>query len=120
MSVSSIIASNQKIFDSLLPNPYPYPAQPPSLAQVLTVGDDAGNGNIENLDLLQTTNVVQQDTLGQQFLVIGGTIATPGVGGDLRIQGATTKGSLLVGNGTSSVEIPVGANGLILKAKFLM
>ena len=116
MSVSSIIASNQKIFDSLLPNPYPYPAQPPSLAQVLTVGDDAGNGNIENLDLLQTTNVVQQDTLGQQFLVIGGTIATPGVGGDLRIQGATTKGSLLVGNGTSSVEIPVGVNGLVLKA----
>jgi len=116
MSVNSIIASNNKIYNDLLPNPYPYPAQPPSLAQVLTAGDDAGNGNIENLDILQTTNVVQQDTLGQQYLVIGGTITTPGVGGDLRIQGATTQGSLLVGNGTSTDTLPVGANGLVLKA----
>ena len=117
MASSGIISStNGKIFDELLPNPYPYPAQPPSLAQVLTAGDDAGNGNIENLDILQTTNVVQQDTSGQQFLVIGGTITTPGSGGDLRIQGATLKGSILAGNGTSTVGLPVGANGLVLKA----
>ncbi len=117
MSGSQIISRNNgKIFDELLPNPYPFPAQPPSLAQVLTAGDDAGNGNIENLAILQTTNVVQRDTLGQQFLVIGGTITTPGVGGDLRIQGATAKGSILAGNGTSTVGLPVGANGLVLKA----
>jgi hypothetical protein len=118
MSSSGILSPypNPKIFDELLPNPYPYPAQPPSLAQVLTAGDDAGNGNIENLDILQTTNVVQQDTLGQQFLIIGGTILTPGSGGDLRIQGATDKGSILVGNGTSTTGFPVGANGLVLKA----
>jgi hypothetical protein len=118
MSSSGILSPypNPKIFDELVPNPYPYPAQPPSLAQVLTAGDDAGNGNIENLDILQTTNVVQQDTSGQQFLIIGGTILTPGSGGDLRIQGATLKGSILAGDGTSTVGLPVGANGLVLKA----
>jgi hypothetical protein len=119
MSGSQIISRNNgKIFDELLPNPYPFPAQPPSLAQVLTAGDDAGNGNIENLLILQTTNVVQRDAPNPPFLVIGGTIATPGVGGDLRIQGATTKGSLLVGNGTSTAEFAVPAppppNGSVL------
>jgi hypothetical protein len=118
MSTSGIIAQNGKIFDNLLPNPYPYPAFPSPLGAVLIAGDDAGNGNIENLAILQTTNVVQQDTPGQQFLVIGGTITTPGVGGDLRIQGATTKGSLLVGDGTSTAEFAVPAppppNGSVL------
>jgi hypothetical protein len=115
MSTSGIIAQNGKIFDNLLPNPYPYPAQANSLAQVLIAGDDAGNGNIENLLQLQTTNVVQQDQIGGH-LTIGGTPSNPGSGGDLRIQGATLKGSILAGNGTSTVGLPVGANGLVLKA----
>lgn len=116
MSSSGIISNNNgKIFNDLLPNPYPYPAVPPSLAQVLIAGDDAGNGNIENLLQIQTTNVVQQAQIGGH-LTIGGTPLNPGSGGDLRIQGATTIGSLLVGNGTSTLELPVGANGLVLKA----
>ena len=119
MSSSGIISSNnQKIFDNLLPNPYPYPAQPSGLAAVLAVnpnGDDAGNQNISNLLQLETTNVVQQDQIGGH-LTIGGTPSNPGSGGDLRIQGATLKGSILAGDGTSTVGLPVGANGLVLKA----
>jgi hypothetical protein len=119
MSASGIISqSNGKIFDILLPNPYPYPAQPPTLAQVLATnpnGDDAGNQNIANLLQLETTNVVQQDQIGGH-LTIGGTPSNPGSGGDLRIQGATLKGSILAGDGTSTVGLPVGANGLVLKA----
>jgi len=115
MSSSGILSPfpNPKIFDELLPNPYPYPAQPPSLAQVLVAGDDAGNGNIENLLQLQATNIVQQAQIGGH-LTIGGTPSNPGSGGDLRIQGATDKGNILAGNGTSTVGLPVGANGLVL------
>ena len=116
MSSSGIISSgNGKIFDNLLPNPYPYPAQPSPLASVLIAGDDAGNGNIENLLQIQTTNVVQQEQIGGH-LTIGGTPSNPGSGGDLRIQGATDKGSILAGNGTSTIGLPVGANDLFLKA----
>jgi len=115
MSTSGIIASNGKIYDNLLPNPYPYPAQAPPLAQVLIAGDDAGNGNIENLLQLQATNVVQQAQIGGH-LTIGGTPSAPGSGGDLRIQGATAKGSLLAGNATSTVEVPLGTNGYVLTA----
>ena len=49
MSVSGIIGSNEKIYNELLPNPYPYPAQANTLAQVLLASDDAGNQDIENL-----------------------------------------------------------------------
>ena len=105
-----------KIYDTYLPNPYPYPAQPSGLAAVLAVnpnGDDAGNQNISNLLQLETTNVVQQDQIGGH-LTIGGTPSNPGSGGDLRIQGATLKGSILAGDGTSTVGIPVGVDGLVL------
>lgn len=102
-----------KIYDTYLPNPYPYPAFPSTLAQTLFAGDDAGNQNIENLLQIQTTNVVQQAQIGGH-LTIGGTPSNPGSGGDLRIQGATLKGSILAGDGTSTVGIPVGVNGLVL------
>ncbi len=115
MSTSGIIAQNGKIFDNLLPNPYPYPAFPSPLAAVLAVDNNAGNQNIENLFQLETSNVVQQDQIGGH-LTIGGTPSNPGSGGDLRIQGATLKGSILAGDGTSTIGLPVGANDLFLKA----
>ena len=115
MSTSGIIAQNGKIFDNLLPNPYPYPAQANGLDQVLLANPDAGNQNIENLLQIETTNVVQQDQIGGH-LTIGGTPSNPGSGGDLRIQGATLKGSILAGDGTSTVGLPVGANTYVLSA----
>ena len=104
MSTSGIIAQNGKIFDNLLPNPYPYPAQANDLAQVLLAGNDAGNQNIENILQIETTNVVQQDQIGGH-LTIGGTPSNPGSGGTLRIQGATDLGSILVGDGTDTKEL---------------
>ena len=88
MSSSSIIGPNNKIFDNVLPNPYPFPAQANSLSQVLIAGNDAGNQDIVNINLVDAQKFTQ----------------------------ATTKGSLIVGDGTVSQELPVGANGLILQA----
>jgi len=109
MSCSNLLASNQKINDRYLPNPYPYPAFPSGLPAVLTVDNRAGDGDIVEINQLEVRKVVSQPLLGE-FLEIGGA------GGDLRITGATTKGSLLAGNGTSTIELPVGANGYVLKA----
>jgi hypothetical protein len=105
MSTSGIISTNNgKIFNDLLPNPYPYPAAPPSLAQVLQTDNDAGNQDIENLLQIQVTNVVQQDQIGGH-LTIGGTPSNPGSGGTLRIQGGTDLGSILVGDGVDTKEL---------------
>lgn len=114
MSSQSIVnwTGNQKIYDSLLPNPYPYPAAPSTLAQTLLAGDDAGNQDIENLRQLDTSIITQQDALLGSSLSIGGLPNTPLVGGLLKIQGATAKGSLLVGDGTYTTELPVPSPAL--------
>ncbi len=114
MSSQSIVnwTGNQKIYDSLLPNPYPYPAAPSTLAQTLLAGDDAGNQDIENLRQLDTSIITQQDALLGSSLSIGGLPNTPLVGGFLKIQGATAKGSLLVGDGTYTTELPVPSPAL--------
>lgn len=110
MSVSSIINPNdQKINLNYLPNPYPFPAQPNGLGAVLAVDNRAGDQDIVGLDQLEAVKVVQQPILGSS-LTIGSA------GGDLRITGATTKGSILAGNGTSTIGLPVGTTGYVLKA----
>ena len=107
MSVNNIISPNNgKIFNDLLPDPYPYPAQANSLAQVLIAGNDAGSQDIVGVNNLQTAKVDNP--------LLGGSLTIGGAGQDLRIQGATLKGSILAGNGTSTVGLPVGANGLVL------
>jgi len=108
MSVSGIIGSNDKIYNSLLPNPYPYPAFPSPLGAVLIAGNQAGDQDIVGVNNLQVAKVDNPS--------LGGILTIGGAGQDLRIQGATVKGSIVAGNGTSTVEIPVGANGLVLKA----
>ena len=111
MSCSNLLASDQKINLRYLPNPYPYPSFPSPLGAVLTVGNQAGDQDIVGLDQLEVRKVVQQQGLLGEFLQIGDAS-----GGDLRIHGATTKGSLLAGNGTSTVELPLGATGYVLKS----
>jgi len=106
MSVSGIIAPNEKIYDILLPNPYPYPAQANDLASVLVAGNQAGSQDIIGVNNLQVAKVDNP--------LLGGSLIIGGAGQDLRIQGATTKGSLLVGDGTSTDELVAGANGLVL------
>lgn len=112
MSASNIISpANNKIFNRYLPNPYPYPAFPSPLGAVLTAGNQAGDQDIVGLDQLEVRKVVQQQGLLGEYLQIGDAS-----GGDLRIHGATTKGSILAGNGTSTVGLPLGATGYVLKS----
>jgi hypothetical protein len=109
MSSSNIISpNNNKIYDSYLPNPYPFPAFPNDLGAVLTAGNQAGDQDIIGVDNLQVTKVDNP--------LLGGSLTIGGAGQDLRIQGATTKGSVLAGNGTSTVELPVGSNTFVLSA----
>jgi hypothetical protein len=69
MSSSTIIASNNKIYDTYLPNPYPYPAQANDLASVLVAGNNAGNQDIVNVNNLQCVKVDNPEALGS--LTIG-------------------------------------------------
>ena len=109
MSASNIISpANNKIFNRYLPNPYPYPAFPSPLGAVLIAGNQAGDQDIVGVDNLQVTKVDNP--------LLGGSLTIGGAGQDLRITGATTKGSVLAGNGTSTVELPLGATGYVLKS----
>ena len=109
MSASNIISpANNKIFNRYLPNPYPYPAFPSPLGAVLIAGNQAGDQDIVGVDNLQVTKVDNP--------LLGGSLTIGGAGQDLRITGATTKGSVLAGNGTSTVELPLGTTGYVLKA----
>ena len=91
-----------------------------SLAEVLAEGNDGNNLGIVSggaigcssittpfgfINALETTTITD--------------IATTGVSidptGTLKIKGATTKGSLLVGDGTNTIELPTATNGLVLK-----
>ena len=117
MSVSSIIDSaTGKIFPDLIPEP-----NADTLGEVLAVGNSALNPttglpqsatDFDNLGCIsiETGKVYQGNNIDLQI----------GEAGDsLKILGATTKGSILVGNGVETKELPVGANNLYLKANSL-
>jgi hypothetical protein len=98
--------------------------QPPlqDLTSVLNVGNDGGNiaivnggaigcdalstpfGYIDSLDATELSDITS--VLGLKINPVGA----------LKIKGAETKGNILVGDGTNTVGLPVGANGLVLKA----
>jgi hypothetical protein len=82
------------------------------LNDVLTTGNDAGNLNAVNFNILEASSV-------ETALVEQGPYAALSIGnaGDtLRVLGATNLGNILVGDGTNSVGLPLGANGLFLQA----
>jgi len=87
-----------KIYNTYLPNPYPFPAQPPTLAQVLLTGNDAGNNDIVNVENFKAVSI-GANLIQQPYLEVGVS------GDDLRILGATAKGSILVGDGTNTEEL---------------
>jgi hypothetical protein len=91
-----------------------------SLSEVLAVGNDATNQAITNGGAFGcsalTTPFGYIDSLDASLL---GDIATSGLSinpdGTLKIKGATAKGSLLVGDGTNTTQLPTSTNGLFLK-----
>lgn len=113
MSSSGIIdfTGNGKIFNSLLPNPYPYPAQANDLAQVLIAGNDAGNQDAVNFNTLESTNV--ETTLVHNPL-LGGVLSVGAAGETIRVHGATYLGSILVGDGIDTKELvcPTTSGGI--------
>jgi hypothetical protein len=91
-----------------------------TLQEVLIQGNDANNLDIVNggtfgCDALSTPfgfiNSLDASVLGD--------ISTTGLSinpnGTLRIKGATSKGSLIAGDGTNTIELPTATNGLFLK-----
>lgn len=91
-----------------------------TLSEVLLQGNDATNQDIINggafgCDALSTPfgyiDSLDASVIGD--IGITGLAINPN--GTLKIKGCTTKGSFVAGDGTSSVELPVGANGLYLK-----
>jgi hypothetical protein len=91
-----------------------------TLQEVLTEGNDANNLDIVNggafgCDALSTP-FGYIDALDASVL---GDIATLGLSinpnGTLKIKGATAKGSLLVGDGTNTTQLPTSTDGLVLK-----
>ncbi len=87
----------------------------PTLNGVLVAGNSAGNQSMTDLNdigcvSIETGKVYQGNNLNLQIGEAGDT---------LLINGAITKGSLLVGNGVSTEELVVGANTYVLRANAL-
>ena len=87
----------------------------PTLNGVLLAGNSAGNQSMTDLNdigcvSIETGKVYQGNNLNLQIGESGDT---------LLIKGATTKGSLLVGNGVSTEELVVGPNTYVLRANAL-
>ena len=121
MSISNILKDG-KIVPGVLPNPYPFPATPQGLGQVLQVNNSAATpfGNLpQDATDFQTLGCIQIST-GLVFAGGNNTELNVGDGNvPIVIQGAIEKGSLLVGNGvkTDSLPVPSGPalpNGSVL------
>lgn len=131
MSISNLIGNNGKIVESVLPNPYPFPASVAGLGQVLAVNNSALTPtgpptpqNITDVGTLGAANI--QAPFGSILslnsdLIQNGVSANLGIlpAGNLTLKGCQTKGSLLVGDGTSSKELivpvaPALPNGSVL------
>ena len=123
MSLSSGIDQNNpdpdyrgKFYPDLIPFNHPLGQQ--NLGEVLATGNQAlspTTGLPQDATDFATLGCVKIETgtvgMGNQpALVIGEP------GDILQIKGATLLGSLLVGNGLDTEGLPVGANGLVLKA----
>jgi hypothetical protein len=107
MSSSNLLRVNGKIDNSYLPNPYPFPASPANLGEVLFAGNTA---------LSPVTGLPQDATdfkilgcetifAGEVFQGNNPSIKIGDTGDNLQIKGGTALGSLLVGNGLNTEEL---------------
>jgi hypothetical protein len=139
MSISNITGVDGKLIPGVLPNPYPFPASVAGLGAVLAVNNSAlaPTGppvpqSITDVGTLSAANI--QAPFGSILalnsdLIQNGVTANLGIlpagdlsllpGNNLTLKGAQTKGSMLVGDGTSTKELivpvaPALPNGSVL------
>lgn len=132
MSASNLLRDTGKIDNQYLPNPYPFPATA-GLGAVLTVNNSAltvtGPPTTQSIVDVATLSCADiQAPFGSILslnsdLIQNGVTADLGIlpAGNLTLKGAQTKGSFLVGDGTSTAEFaipvapaPVPPNGSVL------
>jgi hypothetical protein len=138
MSISNITGVDGKIIPGVLPNPYPFPASA-GLGDVLAVSGNGGNpiggapqsmtniGNIGCANITAPFGAIQ--ALDTSLIEDAGGLGNIGIipnnnlsllpQNNLIIKGAQTKGSILVGDGTSTKELivpvaPALPNGSVL------
>jgi hypothetical protein len=92
----------------------------PNIAQVLAVGNNALAQNLSNVGSISSASAtITYATTPSLDATLIGDILTTGLSinpdGNLRIKGAITKGSLLAGDGTNTIEFPTTSNNLYLK-----
>jgi hypothetical protein len=120
MSVSNIIDASGVIAKRYLPDPYPYPATQ-GLGAVLAVSGVGNSLPMSSVGNIGCANIQAPFgsilSLGSDLIQNG---VTPDLGilpaGNLTLKGAQTKGNILAGDGTSTVGLPLGATGYVLKA----
>ena len=132
MSISNILGKDGKIVDGVLPNPYPFPASVSGLGQVLAVNNSAltptGPPTPQSIidvatlgcaDILAPFGTIQ--SFSSDLIQSAGGLGNLGIFpvNNLTLKGCQTKGSMLVGDGTSSKELivpvaPALPNGSVL------
>ena len=124
MSISNILGADGKIIPGVLPNPYPHPPVATGLGAVLAVSGDGTTLPMTNVGSIGCSNIAAPFGSILAFnsdLIGGGALGNLGIlpANNLSIKGAQTKGSMLVGNGTSTAELivpvaPVLPDGSVL------
>jgi len=139
MSISNILGFDGKIIPGVLPNPYPFPASASGLGAVLAVNNsaltptgppvpqsitDVGTLSAANIQapfgsiLALNSDLIQNGVTANLGILPAGNLSLLPTG-NISIKGAQTKGSMLVGDGTSTKELivpvaPALPNGSVL------
>ena len=136
MSISNITGVDGKIIPGVLPNPYPFPASAAGLGAVLAVNNsalaptgppvpqsitDVGTLSAANIQapfgaiLAFNSDLIQNGVTANLGILPAGNLSLLPTG-NISLKGAQTKGSMLVGDGTSTKELvaPALPNGSVL------
>lgn len=84
----------------------------PALNAVLGVGNSASNQSMTDINDIGCVSIETSKVYAGNFAFV----ELGEAGDDIKLLGATTKGSIVVGDGVLTQSLPVGANGLVLTA----
>ncbi len=84
----------------------------PALNAVLGVGNSASNQSMTDIDDIGCVSIETSKVYAGNFAFV----ELGEAGDDIKLLGATAKGSIVAGNGVLTKELPVGLNGYVLTA----